>query len=176
MQCCPFRTHACVQHSPSVLSKQQASAVRCQAHHTGPGTPSKPAYPPGVGFGMSVEEGDMPGDGTQTPLQKPALVARLLAAKEASGMTFSEIAEEVGLTNVYCTQLFYGQQQLQPNTVAALRAVVPELEDDDIQAMMRAPMRSFDPNQIQVGALHCASQCAVTRSLRCSNCASQCVL
>lgn len=161
MKCCPFRNP--VQHSPSVLSaQQQASAVRCQAlKHTGPGTPSKPAYPPGVGFGISVEEGDMPGDGTQTPLQKPALVARLLAAKEASGMTFSEIAEEVGLTNVYCTQLFYGQQQLQPNTVAALRAVVPELEDDDIQAMMRAPMRSFDPNQIQVGALHCASVCVL---------------
>jgi hypothetical protein len=44
-----------------------------------------------------------------TPLQKGTLVARLLAAKEASGKTFSEIAEEVGLTNVYCTQLFYNQ-------------------------------------------------------------------
>jgi hypothetical protein len=44
-----------------------------------------------------------------TPLQKGTLVARLLAAKEASGKTFSQIAEEVGLTNVYCTQLFYNQ-------------------------------------------------------------------
>ena len=44
-----------------------------------------------------------------TPLQKGTLVARLIAAKEASGKTFSQIAEEVGLTNVYCTQLFYNQ-------------------------------------------------------------------
>jgi hypothetical protein len=106
-----------------------------------------------VGFGISVEEGDMPGEGTSTPLAKAARVARLLAAKEASGRTFSEIAEEVGLTNVYTTQLFYGQQQLQPNTVATLRAAVPDLEDEDIESMMRAPMRSFDPNQIQVGVL-----------------------
>lgn len=115
----------------------------------------------------------MPGEETQTPLQKPARVARLLAAKEASGMTFSEIAEEVGLTNVYTTQLFYGQQQLQPNTVAALRAVVPDLQDDDIEAMLRAPMRSFDPNQIQViggaAATVPASVCcdAVTRQPGC---------
>jgi hypothetical protein len=44
-----------------------------------------------------------------TPLQKGTLVARLIAAKEASGKTFSQIAAEVGLTNVYCTQLFYNQ-------------------------------------------------------------------
>lgn len=42
------------------------------------------------------------------------------------------------------------QQKLQPNTANALRAAVPDLEDEDIEAMMRAPMRSFDPNQIQV--------------------------
>jgi cyanate lyase len=64
-----------------------------------------------VGFSISEELGDMPGDdmGAAPPLQKAALVARLLAAKEASGKTFSQIAEEVGLTNVYCTQLFYNQ-------------------------------------------------------------------
>jgi hypothetical protein len=42
------------------------------------------------------------------------------------------------------------QQQLQPNTAQALRRAVPDLEDEDIQAMMRAPMRSFDPNNLQV--------------------------
>jgi hypothetical protein len=42
------------------------------------------------------------------------------------------------------------QQQLQPNTAAALRAAVPALESDDLEAMMRAPMRSFEPSQMQV--------------------------
>jgi cyanate lyase len=36
-------------------------------------------------------------------------VERLLAAKEASGKTFSQIAAEVGLTNVYTAQLFHNQ-------------------------------------------------------------------
>lgn len=67
---------------------------------------AKPAYPPGVGYGIAEEEGDMP---YNTPLQKGTLVARLIAAKEASGKTFSQIAQEVGLTNVYCAQLFYNQ-------------------------------------------------------------------
>lgn len=70
------------------------------------GAAAKPAYPPNVGYGISEEEGDMP---FGTPLQKGTVVARLLAAKEASGKTFSQIAAEVGLTNVYCTQLFYNQ-------------------------------------------------------------------
>lgn len=89
-----------------------------------------------------------------TPLQKGTLVARLIAAKEASGKTFSQIAAEVGLTNVYCTQLFYNQQQLQPNTAAALKAAVPDLEEEDFEAMMRAPMRSFEPNQMQEPSIY----------------------
>jgi hypothetical protein len=40
---------------------------------------------------------------------KAQLVSTLLAAKDASGKTFSQIAKEVRLTNVYTTQLFYHQ-------------------------------------------------------------------
>lgn len=127
-------------------TQRQHRAPRCAAGTLHEGPAAKPAFPPGVGYGISEEEDAMP---LGTPLQKGTLVARLLAAKEASGKTFSDIAAEVGLTNVYCTQLFFNQQQLQPNTADALRAAVPDLEDEDIEAMMRAPMRSFDPNQIQ---------------------------
>eukprot|EP00882_Tetradesmus_deserticola_P013753 GHRQ01014606.1.p2 GENE.GHRQ01014606.1~~GHRQ01014606.1.p2 ORF type:complete len:106 (-),score=13.97 GHRQ01014606.1:3-320(-) len=42
------------------------------------------------------------------------------------------------------------QQQLQANTVSALRKAVPALTDADVQAMMRAPMRSYDPTILQV--------------------------
>lgn len=77
-------------------------------------------------------------------------MSRLLAAKEASGKTFSAIAQEVGLTNVFTTQLFYGQQQLKPDTAVALRRAVPALTDDDVAFMQRAPFRSFDSNIIQV--------------------------
>lgn len=37
------------------------------------------------------------------------LVGQLLAAKEASGKTFTQISEEVGLTNAFTAQLFHNQ-------------------------------------------------------------------
>lgn len=88
---------------------------------------------------------------------KAALVDRLLAAKDASGKSYSQIAAELGLTNVYTAQLFHHQQQLQPGTAKALAAVVPGLTDDDLTAMMAAPMRNFDPDVLQVRALLCVS-------------------
>jgi len=86
--------------------QRQHRAPRCAAGTLHEGPAAKPAFPPGVGYGISEEEDAMP---LGTPLQKGTLVARLLAAKEASGKTFSDIAAEVGLTNVYCTQLFFNQ-------------------------------------------------------------------
>lgn len=52
--------------------------------------------------------------GTALPAPPPALgkkdlVERLLGAKEQSGKTFTQIAKEVGLTNIYTAQLFYHQ-------------------------------------------------------------------
>lgn len=40
---------------------------------------------------------------------KEDLVYQLLQAKKASGKTFTQIAEEVGLTNLYTAQLFHNQ-------------------------------------------------------------------
>jgi hypothetical protein len=51
---------------------------------------------------------------------------------------------------LFCVWSAVSQQQLQPNTAAALKAAVPDLEEEDFEAMMRAPMRSFEPNQMQV--------------------------
>ncbi|KIZ06424.1 cyanate lyase [Monoraphidium neglectum] len=85
---------------------------------------------------------------------KQAKVQRLITAKEKSGKTFSQIADEVGLTNVYTAQLFFNQQQLQPNTVAALRKAVPALTDDDVDDMQRVPHRSFNPEILQEPSLY----------------------
>jgi cyanate lyase len=80
---------------------------------------------------------------------KPELVSELLAAKEASGKTFTEIAKEVKLTNLYTAQLFHNQAQLKAGTADALRAAVPGLTDDHLDAMKRCPMRSYDPAIVQ---------------------------
>lgn len=37
------------------------------------------------------------------------LVSQLLAAKEASGKTFTQISTEIGLTNAFTAQLFHNQ-------------------------------------------------------------------
>ncbi|KAF8071365.1 hypothetical protein HT031_001449 [Scenedesmus sp. PABB004] len=100
-----------------------------------PGHPSLPGAPPSAGG-------------------KEALVGRLLAAKEATGKSFSQLASELGLTNVYTAQLFHHQQQLQPRTVPALRKAVPGLTDGDVAEMQRAPFRRFDPAILQEPAVY----------------------
>lgn len=76
--------------------------------------------------------------------EKGLLVERLLVAKRASGKTYDDIADGMGLTNAYVAQLFLNQAQLRPNRVDALRKVVPELSDSDLSDMQRCPYRSFD--------------------------------
>ena len=107
--------------------------------------------------------------------EKKALVAQLIAAKEDTGKTYTQISKEIGLTNAYTAQLFYNQAssrsgsetalsslgrqahssllqaQLKPGTVDALRKAVPGLTDEHVSIMQRCPMRSFDPSLIQVG-------------------------
>eukprot|EP00928_Gymnodinium_smaydae_P037329 TRINITY_DN25934_c0_g1_i1.p1 TRINITY_DN25934_c0_g1~~TRINITY_DN25934_c0_g1_i1.p1 ORF type:complete len:197 (+),score=29.11 TRINITY_DN25934_c0_g1_i1:74-664(+) len=80
---------------------------------------------------------------------KAALVLRLLAAKAASGKTFDDIADEIGLTNAYTANLFHAQAQLKPGTAERLRKAVPGLASDDIELLKKAPMRSFDPSILQ---------------------------
>lgn len=81
--------------------------------------------------------------------QKAGLVSRLLAAKEDSGKTFDEIGNELGLTNAYTANLFYGQAQLKSGTAPKLKKAVPGISEDDLALMQKAPMRSFDPSILQ---------------------------
>ena len=74
-----------------------------------------------------------------------ARTARLLAAKEASGLTFDELATKIGLTNTYTVQLLLGQAQLKPDTAPKLKAALPEVSSTDLAAMQKHfPMRGFD--------------------------------
>ncbi|KAL8158352.1 hypothetical protein AgCh_002878 [Apium graveolens] len=73
----------------------------------------------------------------------------LESVKRKSGKTYSEIAEETGLTNVYVAQLFKFQAQLKPDTVSKLKAALPELPDHVVEKMMEPPLRCYDPKLIQ---------------------------
>ena len=74
-------------------------------------------------------------------MDKKELVEKLLAAKEASGKTYDEIAKALNLCNIYVAQLFRAQAQL--------KKLVPGLSKSLIQEMQKCPMRSFDPNVLQ---------------------------
>uniref|UniRef100_A0A7S0RVE6 Cyanate hydratase n=1 Tax=Chlamydomonas leiostraca TaxID=1034604 RepID=A0A7S0RVE6_9CHLO len=85
---------------------------------------------------------------------KSQLVKRLLNAKEATGKSFTQIAQELGCTNVYAAQLFYNQSQLKQGQAAALKKAVPSITDEDMAHMMRAPTRRFDPALLQEPAIY----------------------
>jgi cyanate lyase len=97
--------------------------------------------------------------------ERAAEVRRLMEAKEVSGKTFSEIAAETGLTNVYVAQLRRRQAQLKADTVPALRAALPTLTDDLVQLMMRPPFRSYHPDIVHEPAIY---RCAAT-PIPCAN-------
>ena len=71
-------------------------------------------------------------------------VQRCLSVKEKSGMSFDALATTLGLTNTYTCQLFLGQAQLKEATALKMKAALPDLADEDIEAMQRAPFRGFD--------------------------------
>lgn len=74
----------------------------------------------------------------------------LLAAKEASGKSFTVIANELGLTNAYVANLFMNQARLTEQLSPALQAAVPGLTAEQLAAMQRCPMRSFNEAILQV--------------------------
>ncbi|KMP11148.1 hypothetical protein UR09_04165 [Candidatus Nitromaritima sp. SCGC AAA799-A02] len=82
-------------------------------------------------------------------MEKKELVAKLLAAKEASGKTYDELADATGLCNGYVAQLFQLQAQLKKETEAKLVALVPGLTGELLEEMRKCPMRSYDPSIIQ---------------------------
>ncbi|RRT37069.1 hypothetical protein B296_00048636, partial [Ensete ventricosum] len=93
------------------------------------------------------------GSGNGTPAEG-AVVGRLVAAKRHSGKSYSQIAAETGLTNVYVAQLLRRQAQLKPGTADALRAAIPALTDDLIAEMMAPPFRSFRPDLVHEPAVY----------------------
>ncbi|KAJ0093424.1 hypothetical protein Patl1_25690 [Pistacia atlantica] len=85
---------------------------------------------------------------------KSSITRSLLAVKQQSGKSYSQIAEETGLTNVYVAQLFRRQAQLNPDTASKLQAAVPNIPVELLHEMMKPPMRSYDPNLIQEPAVY----------------------
>eukprot|EP00170_Pyropia_yezoensis_P003849 contig_16070_g3860 len=85
-------------------------------------------------------------------IPKQKLVAALLAAKDASGKSLSQIAAEVRITNAYCGQLFLRQTPLvSERTTRRLSAAVPALTPDLLAAMKVIPERT---NATAAAVLH----------------------
>ena len=82
-------------------------------------------------------------------MQKKEVVAKLLAAKDACGKTYDQLADDLGLANVYVAQLFRRQAQLKKSTEDKLVKLVPTLTEDLLREMRKAPLRSYDPAILQ---------------------------
>ncbi|KAK4765891.1 hypothetical protein SAY87_007533 [Trapa incisa] len=80
---------------------------------------------------------------------KALVVGRLQQVKLQSGLSYNQIAEKTGLTNVYVAQLLRRQAQLKPHTAPRLRSALPQLSEDLVEEMMKPPMRSYDHDLIQ---------------------------
>jgi len=80
---------------------------------------------------------------------KTELVNGLLEAKRKSRKTFTQISEEIGLTNAYTAQLFYNQAQLKASTAPKLREAVPALTIEQVELMQLCPTRSYDESILQ---------------------------
>ena len=73
-------------------------------------------------------------------MDKKELVEKLLAAKEASGKTYDEIAKALNLFNIYVAQLFRAQAQLKGETAPKLAKLVPGLTNDLLKQMKKCPL------------------------------------
>ena len=80
---------------------------------------------------------------------KANIINLLQAVKHQSGKSYTQLAEETGLTNVYVAQLLRRQAQLKPDTAPKLLAALPDLAEELVHEMMKPPLRSYDPNLIQ---------------------------
>ena len=71
-------------------------------------------------------------------------VERLLASKAKAGLTYDELARSLGVTNTYIAQLLMGQARLTSHTALKLKEALPEISEDDLEAMQKDfPMRTF---------------------------------
>ena len=80
---------------------------------------------------------------------KANIINLLQAVKHQYGESYTQLAEETGLTNVYVAQLLRRQAQLKPDTALKLLAALPDLPEELVHEMMKPPLRSYDPNLIQ---------------------------
>jgi len=78
--------------------------------------------------------------------EKEAFVADLHRIKAAAGLTFDQLANELGVTNVYAAQLINNQAQLQEPTAKRLVEMLPALTPQHVRIMRLPPVRTFNPD------------------------------
>ncbi len=82
-------------------------------------------------------------------MEKKDVVTKLVSLRKASGKSYDELAQALGLCNVYVAQLFRRQAQLKKETEDKLAKLVPGLTEDLLKEMRKPPVRSFDPSILQ---------------------------
>jgi cyanate lyase len=72
-------------------------------------------------------------------------VERVLQAKRESGLSYDDLARELGVTNTYVAQLLLGQAKLTEATSVKLGKVLPAISSQDLESMKSTfPNRTYD--------------------------------
>jgi len=70
---------------------------------------------------------------------------RVMTATSEAGLTFDDIATQLGVTNTYAAQLCLGQAKLTEGSADRLKSILPGISADDLTSMQNDfPIRSFD--------------------------------
>jgi len=73
-------------------------------------------------------------------MDRGTATARILAAKKARGLTFSQIADAVGRHEVWVTSAIYGQAQMDGDEADRLAKLL-DLDDEVAEALQEFPMK-----------------------------------
>ena len=78
-------------------------------------------------------------------VNKADRIERVMAAKAASGLSYDDLANNLGVTNTYAAQLILGQAKLTSDTAVKLQEAIPAITEGDLEDMQSSfPMRGFD--------------------------------
>ena len=89
--------------------------------------------------------GSPPSSSFLSVTSKAERIERCIKAKADAGLSFDDLAVELGVTNAYAAQLVLGQAKLSPETAVKMKHALPTLSDEDIKDMQESfPMRGFN--------------------------------
>jgi len=85
---------------------------------------------------------------------KEPYIREILEEKKNRGLSFEQMAQALGYSNVYMVQLLLLQTRLPERQVEPLKVLLPGLRDEVMAEMRKVPWKCFDSDNIQDPAFY----------------------